>query len=377
MMKRIAKALVGATGVVLVWRTRVLQVTAFALAARFRQASKRPRRSSVFKNLKEFHGEQQPAQPDTLNQRCLITYHPEYQDFDPDLAFRCLRAAASVGFGWVRTDVHWDQVIPDGRKANAEALGWYRSFLAASRNLGIKNMVVLSNPSELVASQSTSERLRCWKTYVETVTQEMGSLCDAFQLMNEPNNPVYRFFEAEDAAKALSEGAAIIHHALPKARVAINVSMEFWGWKKYLSTLLKRCGPSIDMVGLDHYPGTWTIGPPMERWADAVEVAKEIANASPDSEWHGRSFAIMETGYSTNTLCRDGHQQSAYFAHLTTIANTLKQMPLTNGLLLGIYELCDADSSAWVDPEPHFGLLTSELLPKTAAATVSQLIAFF
>jgi len=80
--------------------------------------------------------------------------------------------------------------------------------------------------------------------------------------MNEPNNPVYRFFPLAQAAEALVLGKSIIQSNVPKSTVAVNISMEIWGWRRYLYELLTRSGRAIDIVGLDHYRelGLWGFG---------------------------------------------------------------------------------------------------------------------
>jgi hypothetical protein len=83
----------------------------------------------------------------------------------------------------------------------------------------------------------------------------------------------------------------------------------------------------------------------------------------------------METGFSTNTTMRNQECQAEYFEKAMRVARNLKRNSLGNGPVLGIYELCDGDSSAWLDPEAHFGLLTSDLKPKKAFSTVKQIVA--
>jgi hypothetical protein len=108
-----------------------------------------------------------------------------------------------------------------------------------------------------------------------------------------------------------------------------------------------------------------------------TQLADVIASAPPESPWFRRHLAIMETGFSTNTMMRDQSCQSEYFENLVRVARELKHCSLGNGPVLGIYELCDGDTSAWLDPEAHFGLLTSDLRPKKAFSTVREIVASF
>jgi hypothetical protein len=80
----------------------------------------------------------------------------------------------------------------------------------------------------------------------------------------------------------------------------------------------------------------------------------------------------METGFSTNAPMRDQEHQTEYFEIAMKVAAILKRLSSKTDPLFGIYELCDGDSSAWLDPEAHFGLLTSDLRPKRAFETVAS-----
>ena len=100
------------------------------------------------------------------------------------------------------------------------------------------------------------------------------------------------------------------------------------------------------------------------------------ATKGESSPLHNRTLAILETGYSTNMRrWRGDQQQEAYFQDLT---KALKRWDGQTGekefLFLGIHELTDSNTSAGLDPEAHFGLLTSDSLERKAAfATVRQL----
>jgi hypothetical protein len=100
-----------------------------------------------------------------------------------------------------------------------------------------------------------------------------------------------------------------------------------------------------------------------------------IASAEHGTVWFGRRLAVMETGFSTNAITRGQKEQKEYFEKLPIVVNNLKGLIPGNDILLGVYELCDRDSSALLDPESHFGLLTSDLNPKSAFTTVMKLIA--
>jgi hypothetical protein len=303
----------------------------------------------------------------------MITYHPEYHHFDPGMAISSLSACVELRIGWLRTDVRWNELIPDGIHADPEALAWYRNFLKTVKSCGLRNMVVLSSPPPAVLSQKSSGRLEAWGRFVRLVVGELGTFCSAYQLMNEPNGPIYGFLPQHDCVTAIVEGASIVHTADSAATVAINISMEVWGWREFLMDILSASGSAVDLIGLDHYPGTWTVGR-SDRWTAVAEISDVIASATPESPWFDRRLAIMETGYSTNSFLRDELEQSHYFKSFQEFIARLNINQPRKRLLCGIYELCDGNSEVWLDPEAHFGIMTTNLKPKAAFATVAQLI---
>lgn len=358
------------------WRSRVLQVTAFIGAAGLRKvrsySEPRPGSKSA-----SWPSDRTISRGTTrLNPAALITYHPEYHAFEPEMALRSLCFAHQLSVGWVRSDLRWHYILPDGVRPDPLAIAWYREYLRTASRLGLKTMAVLSSPPERTRSLDSAKKLDAWTRFVEIVIAELSPWCDSYQLMNEPNNPVYRFASPQDSAEALVAGASTIHKASPSAGVAINISMDIWGWRHYLENILERSNGAVNIIGLDHYPGTWTIGQ-HERWADVIELAELIANAPTGSIWSNRRLAVLETGFSTNAILRDERRQADYFRQLHELTTKLKTQAGAKGFVLGIYELCDANSTAGLDPEAHFGLMTTDLRPKKAFSVAVDLVASF
>jgi hypothetical protein len=371
---RIVKASITLFVGAILWRFRIIQVGAFLGASALRPRG-RYNTDSPAARCEQWANVEKAAATNSseANARTLVTYHPEYHQFDPNLAVASLNAASLLGVGWIRSDIRWHEVLPDGERVDKCALVWYRNFLQAVVDRGFKNMVVLSSPPDAVKKQESFKRLDRWRKFLTIVASELGHNCDAYQLMNEPNNPVYRFFDLSDAARSLVLGASVINQ-VRAAPIAINISVELWGWREYLRKLLELSGRSVQIVGLDHYPGTWTIGA-HPGWTEIVDVAKLIASANADSVWFKRRLSILETGFSTNAPLRNEVAQAKFFSQLTSAVQDVKKaLPDHRDLLLGIYELVDRDSTALLDPEAHFGLLTTDLRAKQAFEAAKDLI---
>jgi len=146
-------------------------------------------------------------------------------------------------------------------------------------------------------------------------------------------------------------------------------------WKDAIESLLHTAGAWIDVIALDHYPGTWTFSDSSD-WEGIISLQQEIKSSSAASPWRGHSLALLETGYATNIpWFRDESAQADYYRQFGAILKQLDSeqhgVPLA---LVGFYELCDMDSHAPVDPEAHFGLISSDTLQrKSAFATVQQI----
>lgn len=302
-----------------------------------------------------------------------VTYHPEYHNFKAFQASRALEEAAALGVEFVRTDVRWSAVLPDGVTPNKTAFAWYRSFFETSRAYGLKPLIVLSSPPKTIRHLPKRELLNRWQLFVEQVVSHLGDLCITYQVINEPNNPVYSIFDSETLPEAVMTASHLIKSRVNGAKVLVNFLVDIPHWRRDAERLLSQTGTSIDIVGVDHYPGTWAIGP-SNGWASGIRMLSGIDTTRPGTLWYGRKLAIVETGFSTNLSGLRGPDQQKYF--FLDLKQTLRNhSPFRNRLLfVGFYELCDSDSHAFLNPEAHFGLLNDDCTTRKPAFAIAQLI---
>ncbi len=386
LLKRATK--VGIPGLILLLlggiacRLNIIQVVIFLAAAALSRWFSSSSNTSPATAAKEWYELQPPSTPfsQTIS-RAVVTYHPWYQNFHADPANKCLSEITALGATYVRSDVRWSDVIPDGITPDESAFAWYRAYFQAARDwYGLRPLIVLSSPPAIVKDRygnNPQMLLKSWNYYIEQVVMHLGDLCEYYQVLNEPNNPVYSIFSQQQNGAAISSAATIIRKQVPQAQIIVNFLMELWGWKEFIEDVLHAAGNSIDIIGLDHYPDTWAFSW-QSNWDAVTDLLTEIKSGGHQSIWHNRTLAILETGYATNVAwLRDDSEQVQYFQHFSQALRTFDPSDSPSLALVGFYELCDADSSAFLDPEAHFGLLRSGSLErKPAFSEVSQLCRF-
>ncbi len=357
---------------------RITQLAVFLAASAIRSSITRP--SKLVPGAKtEVWAQLTPPNNSRVSvaSRAVITYHPWYQNFHTSQVSQCLSEISALGVTYVRSDVRWSDVIPDGQQPDEMAFRWYREYFEVAYNqYGLEPFVVLSNPPASVKELRPEPLLAAWNHYVEQVVLHLGDICSIYQVLNEPNNPVYSIFGGDRVADAINSASLLIRSMVSHPQIVINVIVDLWNWQETIDNLLKCAGHSIDVIGLDHYPGTWTTTSESD-WAGIEEIAAQAQQGVPGSIWKGKTLAILETGYSTNVRWfRNYQRQSDFFQHFQAFLRDIEiryQKPVF--AFVGFYELTDAATDAPLDPEAHFGLLTSELERKPAFGVVQAICA--
>jgi len=316
----------------------------------------------------DFHRLTPPSRLSSTS-RGLITYHPWYQGFETGAVHKCLSEAAALGTTFLRSDVRWGDLMPDGKNINERALAWYLAYFQAVRDgYGMEPMIVLSNPPRKSRRFTPKELRTSWNTYLRHVLDRFRNVCSLYQVLNEINNPLYRIFPRSDIASVVSSAGEIIHRQIPGARVVVNILAGVFNWSRDAHILLDQCGSAIDVLGLDYYPGTWSLTD-VSDWSEIEDFIRGVNSSAREELPRTCDLAILETGYASNIpFLRGPRQQEKYFRDWKNVIPGLEIICQSGKLAyVGIYELCDASSSTWLDPEAHFGLLDSRTLARKAA----------
>ena len=254
-----------------------------------------------------------------------------------------LRDIATLGAQGVRTDIGWNDLQPDGPSSfNQDVLDAFIRYFRLAQEQGLEPMVIVSRApgwaSDLLKF-TVGEKKRelneaaFWKSYEAYVEVVIEALFDAqqadcnpsaspcllkpvryIQMWNEANHiidPVdkdedYNYFEI---AGNIIEGLLGSPSSGGPLKL-VNVMADMPLWEKAVDKWIEGAGNMIDVIGVDHYPGTWALVPYAD-WRPLKTLVKRI-NDEEDS-WYGKQGAVLETGFSTwNALIANQSMQKLF-----------------------------------------------------------------
>jgi polysaccharide biosynthesis protein PslG len=298
-----------------------------------------------------------------------------------------LELIAELGAKYVRTDLWWFSIEPQPGHYDTAALDHYRWYVEEADRLGLGVVVIVSNAPgwahDLYKAGKRDELAAAFGRYSERVAETVGDLVTYYQLWNEPNH-VIDFPDGEMDVKLFGAGRAGLERgratigATRPMRTIINVLVDghdgpLGRWEDDVRFYLARAGASVDVISIDHYPGTWSFGD----WGGNI-LDRLFALGH---EQH-KAVAIFEAGYSTshcslpfNTL--DG-QARWVREQVPRIRAKVKNPEVTRGVrfeLANWFKLDDRDSSDCFDPEDNFGLVRTDRSKKPAFTVLADEIA--
>lgn len=128
---------------------------------------------------------------------------------------------------------------------------------------------------------------------------------------------------------------------------------EYLLWDVDMRDWLDHAASAIDVIAIDHYPGTYT--------ASACDEWGPLDTLVGIMQDYGKEGAITEVGYAgsiwTNIQAAWALCMMATIRQRTNSNNALR--PTTPIILASWYELVDEDSDNFIEPLKHFGLVFS------------------
>lgn len=310
-----------------------------------------------------------------------------------------------LGIQGVRIDVTWDSVEPDPDVVDWTQVYWWRDLAKLASVKGLHFVAILGhNPAwiswnqcdgcDLALAESTNQDfLTNWRDYVTIVAETLGPYVYYYQMANEENHFAHNMvtgpmghasllFRYAYAGLLGGESATAADHKSGFKGI-VNVFANLPEWDPALRSWLESDRSSIDIVAIDHYPGTWDECAAYGYWAplDALTLIMDD---------YGKEGAVMETGFTT-----DGHFDACppdyWHRHedqLTFIDQALpairsrvdaraRNTPTRAILLASWYELLDTCICDDQNRERHFGILNADWTDKPAVPNLRYQVSLF
>ena len=316
----------------------------------------------------------QGATPTPRSDAPRVLVHVDGADVAFDLAHarQAFGLARELGANAIRTDLPWDRLEAKPGQWNENIIKWYREFFATADAFGLAPMPSLVRPprwARRLYREDHTAFLACWRRYCETVARITAGHVHTVQVWNEPSNPFLRLFDRRyptltvfnwsHIADIFGVTSEVLRAALGPLDIAVNLAADSAGWERFVSDLLDQSPDACDIIGIDHYPGTWAFQP-ADNWAVLERLLTRVND--PNDMWYGKKPAIIETGYSTYLPWWKTEQRQARWIEqaLPRIHAINEQWRARGGQTLAIvgwYELYDEPGGRMIPPLSRFGIL--------------------
>lgn len=273
----------------------------------------------------------------------------------------------------VRTDIRWYDIEPTNNSWNQDKITWYNNYINAANNKGLSVIIVLGGGGGMpqwakdLYNSNPEAFWQDWKEFCAKIAELYGDRLYNYQIWNEANHGLDPINASDDYKLFIYGGQGIASQDTSYRRI-INVMCNVLNWEPALEGWLRDAGGYIEMIGIDHYPGTWTISG-ADDWYPLDVLSQKITN--PSSYCYGKEGAIMETGFSSYMWPwhTQDDQKNWIKTALPIIRNkvTGHNNTYTNKILFSNwYELMDANTYGGGNIENHFGIVESDTNAKKA-----------
>jgi hypothetical protein len=308
-------------------------------------------------------------------------------------ASQTFAAAFGLGCRIIRTDLAWKDLQPEMNLWSQRAAQFYMDFFSSMRRQGLAPFVILSgapdwakglhkaNQSAFFAAAKTYASRALPLALAGRAASTPPSSPMRVQLWNELNH-LPSLWVRDSACGLISALGQAARAQLPtSSQLWINVMSDDPLWQKSVDHWLQPdCARTyIDGIGIDHYPGTWSLGA-WDSWAKLDTLLSRVAKPAGVDLWSGRRAAVLETGYSSWSSLLATEQDQARWVNtsLPALFACARAAPASAPLeLVNWYQLLDGRPKPHesVPQEAHFGVMRwSTLAPKPAFAALAAQI---
>lgn len=308
-----------------------------------------------------------------------ITVHGNNLDPDFEKWNRAFGYVGDLGITYVRQNLMWKTFELTRGSIDWDEVDYWSEIIQMARVRGLGFIPILSHPplwaSDLYdgTAQQKEEFFAAWRSFAQLVAEEYGESVYFYQVLNEENHDWHSDIWHDDEPRAFFEAyqGLLAGEALTPAdhKSGFKTIINMWAddllfgndWNTHLRDILNDPSgeSSIDIVAIDHFPGTWCCGSNYRDW-DALDTLLAIAID------YKKEMAVMETGFSTYD--DNGHDQGDQEAYVDQAMDEVlakrnyqtSNYPLNALLLVGWYEFLDLCTGCWaiIRQEPNFGILT-------------------
>ena len=231
-----------------------------------------------------------------------VSIHGGQIQHDATRASSAFALAKNLGARGVRSDIFWDDIRPLRNGTwDANKVEFYRQYFREAGKVLGGSIVILSGPPGWAKQLFHTNRTAFfaeWGAYLQMAVEIVGdSPVLAWQLWNEMNHvpsawintdddAVCKIFKMAGEAVTRSVNSSRGVHAPRFVNVMAddpNLPVGLLGWKSALDKWLNTthcAGSVIDGIGLDHYPGTWTLNPSLTDWSPLQELLRRLVSVN-------------------------------------------------------------------------------------------------
>ncbi len=288
-----------------------------------------------------------------------------------------------LGITTIRVDFPWHHFEPNNDDLfDPNVVVYWGTVTQMARRKGLGVIGILAHPPAWAESLYANNREAFWaewREFAQYVSSQYLFDVYYYQILNEENHPLHGKIDHPDEPRAFQEAyqGLLAGEGLTAAshKSGFKTIVNMWAdpltypndWNTYFRDILQdpMGASSIDIVAIDHYPGTWCCGANYRDWG-AIDTLFGIAAS------YQKEMAVMETGFTTYGF----NPVPPFYPHYQTdqeafVNEAIDEVfvkknyynpayPLYPLVLVSWYDFIDvcSDCGGWPLVEYHFGIMT-------------------
>jgi hypothetical protein len=210
-----------------------------------------------------------------------------------ELVNRLTEEALNLHAKIIRFDIWWNEVVSRGGFVLRSSLAWYKNLVIYMLEKGLIPLVILgSGVTKRSMDRSGDDKrfLGLVYSYAYSISKTLKPYVNFYQLGNELNNPLLsipwsvRYSFVEELCRGVADGSS-------RSIKILNINIDVPRWERYIEETKKLIKECIDIIGVDHYPNTWSL--PRDNYWKQLQYLLHLL------KFHDKQLAITEVGYAS------------------------------------------------------------------------------